>query len=69
VISLPCSNKLSSTQLAIIAAVITVIGDLIALIAALAAFDEEQQGKEETRRELENNIKYKQDKLKSYTTS
>lgn len=66
---MPCSNKLSSTQLAIIAAVITVIGDLIALIAALAAFDEEQQGKEETRRELENNIKYKQDKLKSYTTS
>jgi len=57
-------NKLSSTQLAIIAAVIMVIGDVIGLMAALAAFNEEQQSKEETRRELKNKIKYLQDKLK-----
>jgi len=38
-------NKLSSTQLAIIAAVIMVIGDVIGLMAALAAFNEEQQAK------------------------
>ncbi|MDI9481832.1 MAG: hypothetical protein QM315_01430 [Bacillota bacterium] len=31
------NNKLSSAQVAIIAAVITVIGDFIALMAALAA--------------------------------
>jgi len=37
VIILVC-NKLSSTQLAIIAAVIMVIGDVIGLMAALAAF-------------------------------
>jgi len=43
---LPCGNKLSSVRLAIIAAVFTVIGDLIALMAALAAFNEEQQSQE-----------------------
>jgi hypothetical protein len=64
VITLPC-NKLSSTQLAIIAAVFTVIGDLIALIAALAAFNEEQQSKEEAKRELESKINYLQSKLQS----
>lgn len=47
-------NKLSSTQLAIISAVVMVIGDVISLIAALAAYDEEQQSKEETKREPEN---------------
>lgn len=40
-----------------------VIGDVIGLMAALAAFNEEQQSKEETRRELKNKIKYLQDKL------
>lgn len=49
-------NKLSSTQLAIISAVVMVIGDVISLIAALAAYDEEQQSKEETKREPENKI-------------
>jgi NADH:ubiquinone oxidoreductase subunit 5 (subunit L)/multisubunit Na+/H+ antiporter MnhA subunit len=39
-------NKLSSTQIAIIAAIFTVIGDVFALLAALAAFNEEQQSKE-----------------------
>ncbi|WP_243467893.1 hypothetical protein [Acetivibrio straminisolvens] len=56
-------NKLSSTQLAIISAVIMVIGDVIGLMAALAAFNEEQQSKDETRRELKSKIKYLQDKL------
>ncbi|HHV98794.1 MAG TPA: hypothetical protein GXX36_04350 [Clostridiaceae bacterium] len=56
-------NRFSSTQLSIIAAVIMVIADLIGLVAALAAFDEEQQSKEETRRQLKNKIKYLQDKL------
>jgi len=36
--------------LAIIAAAVMVIADFIGLMAALAAFDEEQQSKEETRR-------------------
>jgi hypothetical protein len=62
VIILSC-NKLSSTQLAIISAVIMVIGDVIGLMAALAAFNEEQQSKDETRRELKSKIKYLQDKL------
>jgi len=62
VISLSC-NKFSSTQLAIIAAAILVIADVIGLIAALVAFDEEQQSKEEARREIKNKIKYLQDKL------
>lgn len=61
-------NKLSSTQLAIIAAVIMVIGDVIGLMAALAAFNEEQQSKEETRRELKNKIKYLQDNFKTKFT-
>lgn len=59
-------NKLSATQLAIIAAVIVLIGDAIALIAALAAFREEQQNEIEAKRALEAKIKYLQDKLKSY---
>lgn len=41
-----------------------VIGDIIGLIAALAAFDEEQQSKEETRHEIENKIRYLQDKAR-----
>jgi cell division protein ZapA (FtsZ GTPase activity inhibitor) len=61
-------SKLSSTQLAIIAAVIVLIGDAIALIAALTAFFEEQQSEEETKCTLEAKIKYLQDKLKSYDT-
>ncbi|HPT91956.1 MAG TPA: hypothetical protein PKW03_10505 [Acetivibrio sp.] len=56
-------NKLSSTQLAIISAFIMVIGDIIGLMSAIAAYDEEQQSKEETRLELKNKIKYLQDKL------
>ncbi len=62
---MPCNKILSSTQLAIIAAVITVIGDLVALLAALAAFNEEQQSKEEAKRELESKINYLQKKLHS----
>jgi len=42
VIILVC-NKLSSTQLAIIAAVIMVIGDVIGLMAALAAFAKQRR--------------------------
>jgi len=38
-------NKLSSTQLAIIAAVIMVIGDVIGLMAALAAFTRNSKAK------------------------
>jgi predicted amino acid-binding ACT domain protein len=68
VIALSC-NKLSSTQLAIIAAVVTVIGDVLALIAALAALKEEQQSKEEAKCELENKIKHLQDKLQANATS
>jgi multisubunit Na+/H+ antiporter MnhG subunit len=64
VITLRC-NELSSTQLAIIAAVIMVIADVIALIAALAAYNEEQQNEEEKKHELECKIKYLQDKLQS----
>lgn len=63
VIILLC-KRFSSSQLAIIAAVIMVIGDIIGLIAALAAFDEEQQSKEETRHEIENKIRYLQDKAR-----
>jgi len=49
--------------LAIISAFIMVIGDIIGLMSAIAAYDEEQQSKEETRLELKNKIKYLQDKL------
>jgi len=48
-------NKLSSTQLAIIAAVIMVIGDVIGLMAALAAFNEEQQAKKKLGANLKTN--------------
>ena len=43
---MPCGSKISSAQLAVIAAFIVVIGDLISLMAALAAFNEEQQSKQ-----------------------
>lgn len=62
-VSILSVNKFSSAQLAVIAAVIMVIADVIGLISALAAFNEEQQSKEETKRELINIIKYLQDKL------
>lgn len=56
-------TKLDSTQLAIIAAIIMVAADIIALIAAIAALNEQQQNAEDTKRELEAKIKCLQDKL------
>jgi len=41
--ALSCS-KLNSTQLAVISAVIVVIGDIIAVIATITALREEKQG-------------------------
>lgn len=58
-------NRIDSNRLAVIAAIFTIVGDIFALMSALAEFYEEQQNEEEKRRELENKIKYLQTKLDS----
>ena len=58
------TNILSATQLAIIAAIVLIVADTIGLFAAITAFNEEQQSKEENNREIETKIKYLQSKLR-----
>lgn len=55
----------SASQLAIIAAVIVVIADVIGLIAAVSAYREEQESADSNKRKLEDICKYIQDKLNS----
>jgi uncharacterized protein YciW len=55
----------SASQLAIIAAVIVVVADVVDLFAALAAYREEQESSNDNKRKLEDICKYIQDKLNS----
>lgn len=58
--------RFSATQLAIIAAIVMVGADIIGLIAALAAYDEEQESKKTEKADIENQIRYLQGRLKYY---
>jgi hypothetical protein len=60
------SNRFNSAQIAIIGAVIVIIGDFIALIAAIGAFDEQQAIDESAKRDIENQISELQGKLSRY---
>lgn len=55
----------SSTQLAIIAAVVVIIADIIGLFSAVSAFNEEQASADNNKKKLEDICKYIQDKLNS----
>jgi ACR3 family arsenite efflux pump ArsB len=57
-------NILSATQIAIIAAVVLVIADVIALVAAVKAFEEEQKNKADSNRDIENEIIFLKGKLR-----
>lgn len=60
------NSRFNSAQIAIIGAVIVVIGDFIALIAAIGAFDEQQASDESAKRDIVNQISELQGKLSRY---
>jgi hypothetical protein len=61
-----CNNRFNAAQLAIIAAVVMVIADIITLISSIAAFDEQQTSDESAKRDIENQISELQGKLSRY---
>lgn len=63
-ISLSCFG-LNALQLAIVAAIITVIADSIGLVAAVTAESEEQQSTAEEKQVIEDQIRYLQNKLRN----
>jgi hypothetical protein len=56
--------KLTAAQIAVIGAVLLVIADIVALIAAIKANIEEQEKIQETNCEIEAKIKYLQSQLR-----
>lgn len=58
-------SNFSASQLAIIAAIVTVIGDILGLAAAVSAAKEEKESSDNNRRKLEDICKYIKDKLES----
>jgi len=62
----PVSDRtFSASQLAIIAAVIVIVADVVDLFAAVAAYREEQESSNDNKRKLEDICKYIQDKINS----
>ena len=59
-------ERFNAAQIAIIAGIVIVIADVIALIAAFAAFDEQQASQESDKRAIENQITELQGKLSHY---